>query len=81
MLPLVSLALVCVGLYSVVGTCAAGQTYYGRLDYSVHVDSSSGSLLLFSTAPEALFKALSLDPERVSSLYRGEISLGAKPAL
>lgn len=81
MLRSVSRALVCVGLYSVASTCATSQTFHGHLNHSLDVDSNSGSLLLFSPAPQTLFKTLGLDPERVSSLHQGQISLGTKPAL
>lgn len=81
MLHLLSRVLVCVILCSVAGSCATSQTFHGHLGNSLKVDSSSGSVLLFDAAPQALAKTLGLNPEQVSRLYRGKISLGVKPEL
>ena len=81
MLHLLNRVLVCVILCSVAGNRATSQTFHGHLGNSLKVDSSSGSVLLFDAAPQALAKTLGLNPELVSRLYRGKISLGVKPEL
>lgn len=79
---LVPSALVAIGLViTATSAYAVGQTFRGTLDRNLKVDSRAGSFLHWSPASPGLAKTLGLNPDDLTGLYQGQLSLGSKPVL